>query len=184
MEAYRLIETLFQGILDQSIQIEGRFHISYKYGAQEINADILSELINETPEKKYPLVLMTPPNARSEYDESRDGEWERFRIILFFVNNSYKQQIDENTKKSQYKIPYDWDDMKGLALDFKAQLNTVQKATLGKIFRIPSNTALIIPVSATGSDRASGVKLDFDMDIYVGCRIITDYQTLQIPVLT
>lgn len=184
MNCYRFIETLFQGILDQSSTIQGRFHMSHKYGAQEINFDNLSDLITEIKEIKYPLSLMPPPTARSEYDETMRGEWERYRIIIFFVNNSYKQQINPDTKMSQYKIPYDWDDMKQVAYDFKTQLRLVQKATLGKIFRVPNNTALIHPVSVVGLDGVSGVKFDFDLDIYIGCNIAEDYPTFSIPDLT
>jgi len=183
MNCYRFIEQLFQGVLDQSTTIEGRFHISHKYGAQEINFDVLSELTQEIPNRKYPLSLMPPPTARSEYDGTLDGEWERYRIIIFFVNASFTQGINEDTKTSIYKVPYDWDDMKQVALSFKAQLHKIQKATGGKIFRIPSNTALIYPVSNVGLDRVSGVKFDFDLDIYTGCNPSADYPTFVIPEL-
>lgn len=183
MTGYVFIKTLFTGILEQSTVIEGRFHISHRYGAQEINSDALGELITEVPDKKYPLSLMPPPHSRGKYSDDRGkGEWERYRIILFFVNTTYSQDINPDTKTSEHPVIKDWDEMKQCALAFKRKLEAVQRSTPGSVFRVPDNQALCIPVSIVGNDRVSGIRLDFDLDMYIGCEAdASEYPTFTNP---
>lgn len=183
MDAYSYIKDLFSGILDQSKAIQGRFYMSYKFGAQEINHDELSQVIGEIKEKKYPLSLMPPPTSRGAYTDTKKGEWERFRIIIFFVKETYKDNVNEDTHISQHSVQQDWDDMKRCALAFKAKLELVQKATQFKIFRIPDNIGICTPVSAVGIDRVSGIKYDFDFDIYLGCLPEQDYEDFVVPAI-
>lgn len=185
MTVYTYIKALFTAILAQSSAIEGRFYMSYRYGAQEINSDELGELVTEISEKKYPLALMPPPTSRGTYTENRKGQWERFRIIIFFVKQQFYgpgANIDPDTRISQHSVVEDWDDMARAAKAFKSKLDLSQK--LNRYYRVPDNQGLIHPVSSQGTDRIAGVKFDFDFDLFIGpCDGSEDYDTFTIPVI-
>lgn len=186
MISYPYIKDLFQGILAQSDGIQGRFHISYRYGAQEINSDELGELGNDIQVKKYPLSLMPPPHSRGTFTDNMKGEWERFRIIIFFVKTSFYgtgTTPNPKTQTATHTVDEDWHDMKRCAISFYKMLQFVQRSTRGSKFRIPDNMALCVPVSGVGTDRASGVRFDFDFDLYIGCSTDEDYPTFTIPTI-
>lgn len=175
MNGYLYIEDLFRTILKESTKIGGRFHVSYKYGAQEINSDQLGEVLTEIRDSnKYPLVMMAPPHSQVEYS-NKLGEWERYRIILFFCNTTYYEgnaitNPNPKTKTSTKSISTTWDEMKTLAANFMRDLSTKQRITPNSTFRLPvDNKALIIPFSITGQDRVSGIRIHFDFDVFVGC---------------
>lgn len=182
MIGYKYIENLFQAILDQSNTIKGRFYVSHQYGMQEINFDELGQLVSTIKNLKYPLSIMPPPHSRGKFRES--DQWERFRIIIFFAKTSeygLGSAPNPNTKTATHTILEDWHDMRRCALDFKSKLEVVQKATLGKIFRIPDNIALMLPFSEVGVDKISGVRFDFDFDLFIGCESSDDYDNFTVP---
>lgn len=172
------IKDLFKAILDSSKAIEGRFHLTHKYGAQEINTDTLSDLLSEikfSNQKQVPFMAMVPPHSLIKPSNMK-GEWEKYRIITFWVKNSYiegtGQAINPNpkTKTSLHRVDEDWHDMKRCALNFLRVLDTVMRASKPPMpFRLPPNQALIIPFSNVGANRYSGVKVDFDFEINIGC---------------
>ena len=171
MTDYQYIKDLFQAVLSKSKAIEGRFHVSHRYGAQEINSDNLGELISEvTNTKKYPLAMLIPPHSRSIDD------WERYRIIIFFAKTSYYGQLDR-AKISTHSILEDWHDMKRVSINFAIQLNHLFRVSQGKVFRIPKNQSLTVPFSTIGADRISGIRYDFDLDLFNGCQL-EDYTEL------
>ena len=185
MVSYPYIQDLFTAILKQSKTIQGRFHMSYRYGAQEINSDELGELVSVISEKKYPLALMPPPTSRGEINSTKEGDWERYRIIIFFVKTSFYgegNKVNYNTNTSTHTILHDWHDMKRAAYAFKRKLEFIQRNSKGlSKHRVPNNQCLCFPVSTNGNDRVSGVKFDFDLDLYIGCPPNEDYDHFDIP---
>lgn len=189
MTSYQYIIDLFTAILGNSKAIQGRFHVAHRYGMQDINFDQLGEVITQTvPIKtaKYPLAIMPSPHSRVTYRGRQDG-WERFRIILFFCKTSYTdsqnkvQTPNVKTKTSLHTIPQDWHDMKRCANNFIRALMAVQDAQKASTFRLPSNEVLHVPFSIIGADNVSGVKSDFDFDLFTGCDPIEDYINDEYP---
>ncbi len=179
MISYIFIKDLFQTILSQSHAIQGRFHIAHRYGAQEINSDQLGEVLKEiTTTQKYPLSVLVPPTSRGNF--GRDPMWERYRIIIFFMKSTYYgagNATNPQTRTSIHSVEEDWHDMKRVANNFLKQLENVQRTTKNSVFRVPTNTNIFYPVSILGQDRVSGIKLDFDLDIFQACEL-EDYDTL------
>ncbi len=174
MTDYPYIQDLFKGILTQSKAIKGRFYIGHRYGLQEINSDLLGEVLKQfSGADKYPLVLMAPPHSRGLV--TIDGaDWERYRIILFFMKTTYYgvgNQVNPNTATSITTVLSDWHDMKRCAINFVRALCTVQRSNKQTLHRVPGNQVLYVPLSAIGADNASGVKVDFDIDIWPGCTV-------------
>lgn len=175
MTSYPYLIDLFKGILTRSKAMQGRFHISYRYGAQEINSDQLGELLKDfTDTKKYPMVLMVAPRSHL-MPSVRAGEWELYRCILFFVKTMFYNEVgtssmNSKTKTSLHTVPEDWHDMHRCAVNFVRQLDSVQRAQQ-RLFRLPKTTSLIMPISGVGTDRTVGVRLDFDIELYLGCEL-------------
>ena len=182
MNGYTFIGNLFKSVLFDSPIIQGRFNIAYRYGAQEINSDILGEVLTDLGEAKvYPLCVMAPPHSTVEIS-GKAGEWERLRIIMFFVDTTFYtnrtvKSSNPKTKTSTQSVPQEWQNMKIAAVNFVRALSILQRSTINSLFRIPNNQTLIVPISSIGTDRVSGVRLAFDFDLYIGCDIpdYTDY---------
>lgn len=174
MISYPYIEGLFKAILTRSKAIKGRFHTGYRYGLQEINSDLLGEVLKDVVEaEKYPLMLMAPPHSRGVMTID-EGMWERYRIIGFFMKTSYYgtgNTTNSRTNTSTHTVLQDWHDMKRCAVNFQRALLKIQRETHGLQFRVPNNQALYVPMSAIGADHASGIKLDFDLDVFIGCNL-------------
>lgn len=177
MISYTYLKDLFQSVFDTSRAIQGRFHVSYRYGAQEINHDQLGEIIKEIKDaKKYPLAIMLAPRSQV-MPSNRMGEWETYRITIFFVktmfydgDNNISMQ-NPKTKTSMHDVLYDWHDMKRCAINFGRRLDKIVREPGEKFFRLPKTEARIIPVSGVGSDRTSGVRYDFDFELWLGCEL-------------
>lgn len=176
MTSYPYIIDLFKGVLVKSRAIEGRFYVSHRYGAQEINSDQLGEVLTDLLKgKKYPLALMAPPNSTGYLQH--DNAWEEYHIIMFFVKTTYYDSFNMvsspnlNTKTSMHTVPSDWHDMKRCAINFLRQLDKLQRTFPKPLFRVPKHFQFIYPVSIVGADRVSGVKLTFDMELFVGCEL-------------
>ena len=176
MTNYQYIYNLFKAILTDSKAIEGRFHIAYRYGLQEINYDQVGQILeNEIPEKKYPLVIMAPPHSTIDFG-GHNADWETFRLIMFFMKKSFNnsdntiQNMRSDTLTSQHTVFQDWHDMKRCAVNFVKALLSVQSNMRPANFNYPTQQhALMIPIHNIGSDRASGIRFDFDFRLFLGC---------------
>lgn len=184
MTNYQYIYNLFKGILISSKAIEGRFHIAYRYGLQEINYDQVGQVLDGLgTEKKYPLVIMAPPHSTFDLGGHNAG-WETFRLIMFFMKKSFNnsdntvQTMNPDTGTSMHTVYQDWHDMKRVAINFAQALLSVQANVLPAKFNYPTQQhALFIPMSNIGTDRAAGIRFDFDFRLFVGCEI-EDYEQL------
>lgn len=186
MLGYSFIDDLFKSVLAKSNAIQGRFIIAPKYG-HELNSDFLGQVLDEVKslfsEKKYPLSMLMPPVYIIER-EGYDNGWKMFFFRQFFLNTTYynssNQVSDPNqyTRTSQHTVVHDWDDMARAAENFVRVLNYVEKKHLlhRDSFRFNKDSKPVItPVSNIGVDRASGVRIDFQASLYLGCEI-EDYQ--------
>jgi hypothetical protein len=191
MISYPFIQDLFKNILSKSKGIEGRFYIASK-GGNEINSDLLQQVLtDDVLVKKYPLSLLMPPRSQGNYTD-RAGEWEKYHFTMFFLKTTYYDSnnqisnINPNTQTSMHTIAQDWHDMKRCAVNFIRVLDKVQKS-LGLIttsFRLPADSKAITPVSLVGIDRVSGVRLDFNASLFIGCDIGEDYTDSDISSIT
>lgn len=166
---------LFQGILDTSKAIEGRFHVAYRYGGQEINSDQMGEVLKDIqlPDKKYPLAALIPPNSTG-YINEKESSWLRYRIILCFMKTTFYDGNNEislpnpKTKTSMHTVPDDLHDMMRCAVNFIKRLDLIQRKSK-VLFRFPKNLVLFTPMSTIGVDRATGIKAHFDLDVFLSC---------------
>lgn len=185
MSSYRLIQTLFKSVFEASKTIKGNFHLCPRYGA-ELNTNnfekVLDETIQQNKVDKFPAVFMMPPVSAMDGDEI--GEWERFRVELYFLNTTFyddknqTSQLNKNTNTSQRPITEEWDSMHEVARDFIIALGlTTSEKTIQEFpFRFSSEKKYFDPVSNQGNKRLSGVKLVFKFDIWNGCSF-EDYPT-------
>lgn len=179
MRSYPFLQELFGSVLQKSKAIGGRFHVSTK-GGLEINSDqlgeVLQDLVAPAVTQKYPLAIMMPPRAMSGYTD-RKGEWERYRVTIFFFTGSYYnganqiKSVNQNTQTSTHTILQDWHDMKRAAVDFLRVLSRVErdKGLVNSQFRLGQADKIIDPISTIGVDRVSGVRLDFSVSMFLGC---------------
>ncbi|SFW16126.1 hypothetical protein [Chitinophaga sancti] len=194
MTSYPFIETFFKSVLEQSKGIQGRFHLCPRFGL-EINSDQLESVINDDIKpvsgRKYPMALMMPPRSQGSFT-GVFGEWETYRAVMFFLNTTYytgNNQVkapNPNTRTSTHSITEDWHDMKRCAVNFLRVLDRIQrqKGLTTYVFRLSTTQqSMIDPVSSIGSDRVSGVRLDFQFSLMVGCDI-EDYTTEGISSIT
>lgn len=187
---YLFIQELFKNILQYSKTIRGRFIISPRYGG-EINTDNLEQIIQELATdkiiKEYPLALLLPPKTDIEY--IREGSWESYQMILFFLTPSYYTSAtkvhntkwpNKSTSTSRHSIIMDWYDMKRAALDFLRVLDRLSTLTTEQpTYRLVKGPLYIDPISLQGVDRVSGVKLGFNMQVWTGCEL-EDYEEADI----
>ncbi len=195
MRSYPFLIDLFKNVLQKSKAIEGRFYVSSNAG-QEINSDVLGQVISDTltqvQEKKYPIAMMMPPVSRGE-SKYNQQEFERYSISMFFLKTTYydsQNQVSNpnpNTGTSMHTIPQDWHDMKRCATAFMRVLDKMQRSeSMLSYFRLDTGEKFFKPVSNIGIDRASGIKLDFQVQLFTGCEIedydVNDISTITIPV--
>lgn len=181
MIGYPYIIELFTNVLEKSKQIQGRLFVAPRYG-QEINSDrletVLQETIKDVDAKKYPLALLFPPRTKGDFRVKTDS-WRDVHIVLFFLQTTYyngNNQIktpNRGTQTSMHTVPQDWHDMDRCATNFIYVLNQIQRSKnlINTAFRLTSDKAVISPVSFVGVDRTSGVRLDFDCQIFGGCDV-------------
>lgn len=183
MTGIPFISSLFTSIFNASYTIEGRFYISSKNG-NEINSDVLGQVLTDTitqsQQQKYPLVLMTAPVSRGKF--SGNDQWKSMQITLLFLRPSYYNEFNQiedtnpYTQTSMRPIISDWAEMESCAVDFVRVLDNILRATptISAVVRININDKVIVPISTTGIDRVSGVRLDMNVSVFVGC-VIEDY---------
>lgn len=182
MTSYTFISQLFTAILSKSKSIEGRFYVCPKLG-NEINSDDLGQVIQENTErldKKYPLVLMMPPTMRGNYAGNDFGS---YNITLFFLRTSYYGEdanINPLTNTSMRTIMQDWAEMQAVWSDFGKALTKLQAKGYYQQFRIGTREAIIQPISSIGIDRASGVRVDFELQLPYGCEPLSDYEDINL----
>jgi len=132
-----------------------------------------------------------PPVIKGKYYWNK-GEWEDWRIIMFFLKTTYYDSANQTsnpnikTKTSNHTIPQDWHDMKRAAENFIRVLDRVQlekKLVNGKLRIDREAGQAIYEISSIGADRASGVRLDFVISIFNGCEI-EDYNEEDICAIT
>lgn len=183
MRSYPFIDGFFKSVLSQSKAIQGRLIVCPNMG-QELNSDNLGQLIQDLQIPESPdipaLALLMPPVSLGDYIDSRTGEWDEHRFIMFFLKPTYydgKNQVsipNPSTGTSTHSIPMDWHDMKRCAINFIRVLSRVQKS-LGLVnssFRLSSEKKRVItPVTAVSTRRYSGVRLDFAASIYNDCTL-------------
>jgi hypothetical protein len=182
MISYPFITDLFTNVLAKSKAIGGRFYLCPRNG-NEINSDELEQVIQEVvlpaTVQKYPLALLMPPRSRGKFTNTKQGEWESYRFIMFFLKTTYadsaNQVIDRNSRTgtSMHSVPMDWHDMKRAATGFVRVLARVQRSALliNDKFRLDDDDRLVDPVSMIGKDRVSGVRLEFGGSLFVGCEL-------------
>jgi hypothetical protein len=185
MISYPFISSLFTNVLNLSASIEGRFYVCPKMGT-EINSDMLGQVLEQinTP-KKYPLCLMMPPRSAGEYGY-KQASWQTYYITLFFLKQTYYGEganISEYTKTATHTIEQDWHDMNRAATNFLQVLDRLQRINFFRDFRLTKGEKRIQPVTMIGVDRASGVRLDFSIDIEQECEI-EDYNESDISLIT
>ncbi len=193
MIGYPFIQQLFGNVLKKSKGIQGRFHFCPKHGV-EINSDQLGEVLKEAGSpvqgRKYPLVLMMPPRSQGHFTNP-EGNWEKYRGVLFFLNTTYytgNNQVNAPnaaTGTSMHTVPQDWHDMKRCGENFLRVLDKLQKDKdlVQSTFRLGSEEKMFDPVSFVGTDRASGVRLDFTFSLFSGCNL-EDYNPDDIDSIT
>lgn len=192
MNSYRYIEQFFKAILQQSLQIQGRFYILARQGF-ELNTDELEQVMSEAGlQPRYPLCVMLAPRSNGVF--SGNDEWEEYQFTLYFLNTTYytgSNQIAEPlpTMTSGRSVVSEWEDMKQSATDFLRILRLVQKGQNGQsvnmlnnMFRLGNDRVSIDPVSYMGSHRLSGVRIQFRANVYTTCAI-GDYVTGGLVVL-
>lgn len=189
------INDLFTNILLKSNAIKGRFFICPKLGT-EINSDELGQVIQDLVipnplEKKYPITLMMPPVCYGSYT-NRSGEWENWLFNFFFLTSTYYSGTNQimspniSTGTSTHTIPQDWHDMKRCAVNFITSLDMVIRSNglmKDKLRIDQSRQKIITHVSNIGTDRASGVRLQFGADVFNGC-VLEDYSEGDISSIT
>lgn len=194
MISYPFIETLFRSVLTLSKGIGGRFFISTRSGT-EINSDDLGQVITDTlgkgTVKKYPLVMMMPPVSDEDtmYQRQRSNDDEMYQISMFFLKTVYylsdgsTAYPNPTTGTSTHTIPQDWHDMKRCAKDFVKSLDLILRNH--DVVNLARKRKVYQPVAGTvGTDRLSGIRLDFFITIADDCAELEDYDPVALKALT
>jgi hypothetical protein len=183
MTNYLFLDELFRSVLSKSKAIEGRFYTTPKFGI-ELNTDTIGEmlteaLLNSDPKKKFPLVLMMPPRSSADI-KLKEGGWEEFILTTFWLKTSFYgpgANLNPATQTSQHTLEQDWHDMKRAAVNFIRVLKMVtRKPEFSSVFHLVNSTPQqFTPVSSIGHDRASGVQMNFRVELFDGCTL-EDYE--------
>lgn len=197
MTSYPFIEDLFSSIMKKSRAIQGRFFMCPRYGV-EISSDQLEQVLTDEVKpitgSKYPLALMMPPRSVSEFLDNQ--QWEHYRAVMFFLTTSYTtgtgqvKTPNKATRTSTHTIPQDWHDMKRAAIGFIRVLDIFHRkhrlhTNLFRLGGSGKNEKILDPVSLTGLDRVSGIRLDFSFSLFTGCELedynINDIDSITVP---
>lgn len=126
--------------------------------------------------------MMAPPHSLVKIGGGKDDGWKNYRLDLFFCDSTYHStkdgrayvtNINDRTRTSTEPGLDIWSRMDTCAVDFLRVLSNYQ--THKPEFRLLSTqNNFIVPFSEVSIDRASGVKLSFDFQLFIGCEI-TDY---------
>lgn len=192
MLSYLFLQETFKAVLEKSSTIQGRFHFCPKFGA-EINSDQLGEVIAELfqgnqPVTRYPMALAMPPRSTGGYNKT--DAWDEYSFSIFFLKQSFVdsqnkvQWPNTTTRTSMHSVEMDWHDMKRAAVGFMRALDILQrKQTDSTRSWRTKGQSYTSPVSYIGTDRAAGIRLDFTIQLFIGCELV-DYTTNDIKLIT
>lgn len=186
MEPYSLLYQIFKAVLNASATIQGRVYWAPQFGI-ELNTDQLNQVLSEhSIPKKYPLALIMPTRSNGKAT-AKSNVWEEFSITMFFLRTTYydgSQVARRNPKTgtSERPVTEDWDAMKSASNDFLKVVKLVQDRDRlhESSFRLSNDPSYTVPVSFIGSDRVSGVRLDFKCSMFVPCELV-DYDSDNLP---
>lgn len=175
---------LFRNILAQSTVMDGRLVIAEGYG-NDLNANSFDNYITDalggiTTPRKYPAAVLCPPQ---ETVKDRDLGWSVFHLRMYFLTTTYHDGLADikgiagDTNTSTHQIMHDWKDMRECAGNFRQILNKLVLArTLSQLIREVQNSPDVYErYSLMNNDRVSGVCMSFDMQLFTGCAISSEY---------
>lgn len=177
---------LFHNIVKQSAILNGRYAVLPK-GAHDLNLNnLLSSL--DLPKDKFPGAFLLPPVSELPATVQQ-GAWETFNFrILFLCTTSYTgdnkiKKRDQNTNSSLHTISMDWNDMKGMALEFMNALEKIQRKVISQFRLAQRGDWRIIRISGVQNDNVSGVMIMFQGAIATTCTFSDiNINAIQIPV--
>lgn len=170
---------LFEALIKQDPVLQGRFFIAEGYG-NDLNANNFDNVIKDAlgsiaDAKKYPVAILLPPTEL--ITKGYEWGWSQFRLKMFFLTTTYYQDGSDikfqNTgnNTSEHPIKWDWKDMREVAGNFRINFNDfTRKNTINAIRERQNVTDYYERVSNMGNDRVSGVSLQFDVNVFVGCK--------------
>lgn len=172
---------LFKEILNKSLVIQGRYHVSTNHG-NDLNTANLETFIKDPASgltdvnQKYPICFCTTP--RSRYVAFQGGRWEEFIFNLYFVCTTYRtgtgqiKNRDAGTNTSAHHIWYDWQDMKEAAMNFLEALKLTLRRKidvdgvprpLGTMIQTDISGAIFNRLTKFNNDVLTGVSVSFPM---------------------
>jgi len=182
---------LFEAIFQHSTVMEGRF-VVVKSGA-DINESNHAEIVRDALDglqdaRKYPVPVLLPPQ---EIVPSYDKGWSTFRFVMYFLTTDGRTGLNElkspdfDTLISNHPITYDWKDMRECAGNFRVAFNKVvrQPAIINTVRDNNRNPDVYDRISWSGNDRLNGVRVSFDVDMFMPCDL-TDYPVDLLQVIT
>lgn len=169
------IYELFEEILRHSTVIEGRFAV-VKSGA-DLNEANHAELVRDaigglTDARKYPAAILLPP---SEMVPSYHKGWSTFRMTMYFLTKHGRTGANElktpdyDALISEHTVMQDWKDMRECAGDFRVAFNRVSRKLISSLRENNGNPDMIERVSWTNNDMLNGVRISFDVDLFMPC---------------
>lgn len=195
---------LFKEILNKSIVMQGRYHVSTNHG-NDLNTANLETFIKDPANglsdvaQKYPLVVCMTP--RSRYVPFQGGRWEEIIFNLYFVCTTYRtgdnkiKSRDAGTNTSAHHIWYDWQDMKEAAMNFLEVLKLTlrrkidvdgQLIPLGTMVNLDITGAIFNRLTKFNNDVLTGVSVSFPMYLEAKSCETPDYvaiNDIQLPPL-
>jgi hypothetical protein len=177
-------KSLFKAVLQQSIVMEGRYHVSPNSG-QDLNSNNLDTLVPSLPGDKYPICVCLTPRSYLKMENGQQKE--EFYFTLLFLCQTYTgkngtKNPDPRTRKSTHEVWYDWKDMKQCASDFIITLDNVTRKKklannlpIATEFNIEVEKVDIKRLSRFNEDRLSGVAITFCGNLMGGFCEVKDY---------
>lgn len=186
---------LFKEILNKSLMIEGRYHVSPNMG-NDLNTNNLETYISDEKNglsdlRKYPICLCVTP--RSQYTGANGLSFEEFIFNLYFLCPTFytgenKIKVpNPDTNTSTHHIWYDWQDMKECAQQFLEVLKQVlrsrtivigaEEVGLRRFLALDDKRVIFNRLTKFLNDRLSGVSLSFVITMSNPVCILTDYSS-------
>jgi hypothetical protein len=173
---YKFIDSFFRAVLAQSTVIRGRFFMAPKYGS-ELNNDEMEQLTDAYSATKptFPAAILMPPRIVGQIID--ENGWLRYSIGLYFLTTTFYNGAGQvkspsaATGKSGVDVVSEWDAMADVAINFLRIIKDQQRSAglLNNTLRLVDGARTIEPVSFVGTNRLSGVRLDFSVSLFNGC---------------
>jgi hypothetical protein len=167
-------EGLFHQVVKKSAIMNGRYGVIVKGGDLNLN-NVLTGIELPAPGDTYPGVFCLPPISVIKEASVQQAQWECFYFqLLFLCTTGYTgdNQIkapDPSTNTSLHRVNMDWSDMKAVAFSFMNTLERLQ-VKLRNQFRLGQKEPWkIIRLSKLQNANLSGVLLQFQGELPVGC---------------